>query len=250
MDPRPLLTALEDEGRAAALERFHRLQPHLEGEVPLAQLARTEGIPLRTAQRWVSRYRAQGLAGLRRKPRSDAGELRLPEELVQLIEGLALRRPRIPIAAVHRQALAVTQRQSWPLPSYSTVYAVVRSLDPGLVTLAHEGAKAYRERFDLLYRREVERSNEVWLGDHTPLGLWVRDDTGAPIRPWLTVILDDYSRAVDGYRFSLQGPSIQQTSLTLRQAIWRKADPLWHVCGIPDTFYTDNGGDFTSRHLE
>jgi putative transposase len=25
---------------------------------------------------------------------------------------------------------------------------------------------------------------------------------------------------------------------------------VWHVCGIPQTFYTDNGGDFTSRHIE
>jgi putative transposase len=250
MDGWPLLTDLSEEDRAAALDRFHRLQPHLEGAVPLAELARSEHIPLRTAQRWVSRYRAQGLAGLVRKSRSDMGERRLPEQLVQIIEGLALRRPRIPIAAIQRQAVSVAQQHGWRVPSYSAVYAVVRSLDPGLVTLAHQGAKAYQEHFDLLYRREVEYPNEVWLGDHTPLDVWVRGDAGAPVRPWITVILDDYSRAVAGYRFSLHGPSTQQTSLTLRQAIWRKADPRWHVCGIPDTFYTDNGSDFTSRHLE
>jgi putative transposase len=130
------------------------------------------------------------------------------------------------------------------------VYAVVRALDPGLLTLAHKGSTEYQQQFDLLYRREAERPNEVWLADHTPINLWVRGDAGEPIRPWLTAILDDYSRAVAGYRFSVQPPSTEQTSLTLRQAIWRKADPRWHVCGIPDTFYTDNGGDFTSRHLE
>jgi putative transposase len=41
-----------------------------------------------------------------------------------------------------------------------------------------------------------------------------------------------------------------QTALALRQAIWRKSEPGWHVCGIPDAFYTDHGSDFTSRHLE
>ena len=30
----------------------------------------------------------------------------------------------------------------------------------------------------------------------------------------------------------------------------RKAESHWHVCGIPETFYTDHGSDFTSRHLE
>src|SRR5262249_50092968 len=36
----------------------------------------------------------------------------------------------------------------------------------------------------------------------------------------------------------------------LRQAIWRKADPSWPVCGIPDVLYVDHGSDFTSTHLE
>jgi putative transposase len=36
----------------------------------------------------------------------------------------------------------------------------------------------------------------------------------------------------------------------LRQAIWRKEDPRWIVCGIPDVLYTDNGSDFPSQHLE
>ena len=32
--------------------------------------------------------------------------------------------------------------------------------------------------------------------------------------------------------------------------IWRKDDPRWNICGIPDRLYTDHGSDFTSRHLE
>ena len=63
----------------------------------------------------------------------------------------------------------------------------------------------YRERFDLLYRREASRPNEIWQADHTPLDIWVLDERGQPARPWLTVILDDYSRAVAGFRVSLAG---------------------------------------------
>jgi len=40
------------------------------------------------------------------------------------------------------------------------------------------------------------------------------------------------------------------TALTLRQAIWHKEDPRWHVCGVPTVFYSDHGSDFTSKHLE
>ena len=70
------------------------------------------------------------------------------------------------------------------------------------------------------------------------------------MRPWLTLIEDDYSRAVAGYFLFFDAPSTIQTALALHQAIWRKADPRWHVCGIPDVLYTDNGRDFTSKHLE
>jgi putative transposase len=90
----------------------------------------------------------------------------------------------------------------------------------------------------------------MWQADHTLLDMRVLDERGRPARPWLTIILDDFSRAVAGYALSLHDPSSIQTALALRQAIWRKGDPHWSVCGIPETFYTDHGSDFTSTHLE
>jgi putative transposase len=38
--------------------------------------------------------------------------------------------------------------------------------------------------------------------------------------------------------------------LALRQAIWRKSNHLWQVCGIPQVLYTDNGSDFISNHIK
>lgn len=218
--------------------------------MPLTRIAREQRVPVRTAQRWLRDYRQQGLAGLARGVRSDRSTRTFPGELVQLIEGLALRTPPPSAAFVHRQVATVAAEQGWPVPSYSTVYALIQELDRGLVTLAHAGVKAYREAFDLLYRREADRPNELWQADHTPLDIRVLDEAGRPARPWLTAIVDDYSRAVVGYFVGLKAPSAIGTALTLHQAIWHKADPGWHVCGIPEEFYTDHGSDFTSRHLE
>jgi putative transposase len=218
--------------------------------VPLAAVARAAGVPLRTLERWAQRYRTEGLAGLARQPRADRGTRKFPAELIGLVEGLALQRPPPTAAAIHRQLLGIAAQQGWPAPSYRTVCAVVHALDPGLVTLAHDGPKVYRDRFDLVHRREADGPNAIWQADHTQLDLWVRDERERPAKPWLTVILDDYSRAVAGYRLSLATPSALQTALALRDAIARKADPHWHVCGIPQVFYTDHGSDFTSRHLE
>jgi len=66
------------------------------------------------------------------------------------------------------------------------------------------------------------------------------DDAGTPVRPWLTVIVDDHSRAIAGYFLSLDAPSALNTALALRQAIWRKPNPEWIVSGIPEQLYVDN----------
>jgi transposase len=102
------LTALTDEERARALARFRLLQPYVEDGVPLARLARQQGMALRTAQRWLQRYRQHGLAGLVRQTRADRGHhRRLTPELAQLIEGLALRTPPPTAAYLHRQVAAL-----------------------------------------------------------------------------------------------------------------------------------------------
>jgi putative transposase len=245
------LNALGEAERRRALEQFYWLRPVLEEGVPLQRLARERGVPRRTAQRWLQRFQQHGLAGLAHRPRSDRGRpRRIPIELRRLIEGLALRKPPPTVASVHRQACLVAEARAWSAPSYATVYSIVRALDPGLLMLAHDGPKRYADHYELLYRREASRPNEMWQADHTELDLWVLDERGQPARPWLTIVLDDYSRAVAGYAVSLHAPSSIQTALALRQAIWRKGNPHWTVCGIPEVFYNDHGSDFTSEHLE
>jgi putative transposase len=130
------------------------------------------------------------------------------------------------------------------------VRQIIKSLDPALVTMAHQGAAAYREEFDLLYRREASHSNAMWQADHCQLPILLLDEAGKPDKPWLTAIEDDYSRMIVGYRLSFQEATALTTALTLRTAIWRKEDPHWHACGIPTVFYSDHGSDFTSQHME
>jgi hypothetical protein len=174
----------------------------------------------------------------------------MPEPLRLLIEGLALRPPRASVAVIHRQAASVATAQGWPVPGYSTVHEIVRNLDPALVALGVEGSKRYREVYELVYRREASQPNQIWQADHTELDLWVLDPKGQPARPWLTAIEDDHSRAIAGYAVNLEPPSALSTALAFRQAIWRKAEPGWHVCGIPEIFHLDHGPAFTSAHLE
>src|SRR6266478_4436255 len=119
-----------------------------------------------------------------------------------------------------------------------------------MVTLAQDGPAAFRDRYELLYRHRAEGPNAIWQADHTLLDGMVLDANGEAVRPWLTLILDDYSRAVAGYTIFLGAPTALQTALALRQAMWSKPHAAWPVCGIPDVLHVDHGSDFTSTHLE
>jgi putative transposase len=169
--------------------------------------------------------------------------------MVELIEGMALRKPRPSVATIYRRIVSVSKREKWPIPSYGSIYTIVRNLSPAILTLAHEGQAAFRDRFEIIHRHRAESPNAVWQADHTELDILVVEANGSIVRPWLTTVIDDHSRAVAGYTLFLGAPSALQTSLALRQAIWRKPAPGWPVCGIPDILYVDHGSDFTSVHL-
>lgn len=226
------------------------LRQHDEG-VPWTRLAATAGVPVRTLSRWAKQYRTHSTsAGLERRARADKGRQRTSAELVEAIQALALRRPEPTAAFIHRRVSGLAQDRGVPAPSYSTVRAVIAAIDPGLRTLAQHGDAAYRDRFELVYRRTATGPNEQWQADHTLLGVAILDKKGEPVRPWLTIVLDDYSRAVAGYTLFLGAPTAERTALALHQAINRKTNPAWPVMGLPDVLYSDHGSDFTSARLE
>ncbi|TMC22123.1 MAG: DDE-type integrase/transposase/recombinase [Chloroflexi bacterium] len=234
-----------------ALRKYEKIRGYFEGGVSQAELARVHEMPLRTVESWVKRYREGGLMGLSRVRRADAGKRRgLEKDVIELVEGMYLKRPRPRIVSVYRKVCEVAKEQGWRVPSYSQVYRIVQGLSPSLVTLAHEGGDVYAEKYDLLYRWEAKRANEVWQADHCQLQIWLLNEQGRAAKPMLTIVLDDYSRCIAGYRLSWQAPSAAQTALTLRGAIWRKEDTRWPVQGIPESVYIDHGSDFTSRRVQ
>jgi hypothetical protein len=103
------LTELAEPDRRRALENFRQLRPHLEQDAPLAPIANEVAVSLRTAQRWVRRYRECGVAGLIRTGRADRGtRRRLQDELRQLAEGLTPHRgPPLGPTAIHRELCRV-----------------------------------------------------------------------------------------------------------------------------------------------
>ena len=227
-------------------QKAELVRQHREG-VPWTRLAEHSGVTARTLQRWAARIEAGQLG---RPPRRDKGTTRTPEELVSAIQALALRRPAPTIAYIHRRVGDIARDRGLLAPGYTTVRQIVQSLDPGLEALADGGDAAYRDRFELVYRRTTSAPNEQWQMDHTLLDVMILDDRQQPVRPWLTIVLDDYSRAVAGYAVIVAAPNAEHSALAFHQAVSRKRNPAWVVTGLPDVLYSDHGSDFTSARIE
>ncbi|MBB2482443.1 DDE-type integrase/transposase/recombinase [Bacillus sp. APMAM] len=244
------LTAYSEDQRQMAMDKYRLIEQYLNHGKSLKAIAKESDLSIRTIQYWVSKYQQFGLKGLIRKNRSDSGIFKVEKEVLEEIRNLILKHKRNSITSIHRKICETCKKNNWKQPSYYQVYNVSKCVSPGLKKLAFEGKKEYQNNYDLIHRREASYPNEIWQADHTPLDIIVLNEKGKPERPWLTIILDDYSRAVAGYFITFQAPSAIHTSLVLHQAIWKKRNPEWLICGIPEKFYTDHGSDFTSNHLE
>jgi len=235
----------------AALHLFRILRRHFDEGISIRQLAEETGMSERTLYRDIRLFREQGVHGLNRNPRADRGKRRkITSEVEKAIEGLCLQAPKPPVAWVCRQIAESCRQKGLAAPCYGVVLNVYHRLDQRLKTLAHDGDKAYEQRFDELLRREAKHPNDIWQCDHKDLKLWAVDHNGRIGKVWITAILDDFSRMIPGYFLAIGTPNSMRIAIALRQGIWIKANERWPVSGIPDVFYSDHGSDFESTHIE
>ena len=234
----------------SATEKYACLEPVLAGRQSEHHAAQLAGVAYRTVQRWLSQYKQHGLAGLDTACRADQKKPRpINTEWQEVTRALALARPAYQISDIYAWMVNQATLTKQTPPTYPTVRRWFSQLEPALLVLARKGSEAYRQECELVYRWETASPNALWQADHTPLDVAVVDDKGRVVRPWLTLIEDDYSRCVCGFYLSVDHPNALHTALALRHAIYPKGKATWPVCGIPQRLYTDRGRDFLSKHL-
>ncbi|PWZ65693.1 transposase, partial [Staphylococcus pseudintermedius] len=244
------LTNFSEAKRKEATQKYNIIKPFILGKQSLSSISKSKGIALSTLYRWNKLYKEQGLTGLIHNTRVDKGEHKLKQNIIDEIKSLALKNKRNSIATIHRKIANYCIENNFYKPSYKQVYSIIKAMPKSVIDFSHQGEKYYQNKYDLIQIRESSRPNEIWQADHTLLDIYILDQKGNINRPWLTIIMDDYSRAIAGYFISFDAPNAQNTALTLHQAIWNKNNTNWPVCGIPEKFYTDHGSDFTSHHME
>lgn len=214
MDDFAPLTQLSDEERDNACQKYQIIEPYINDKVLLKTIAKNSGIPIRTLGSWIKSYHDHGLTGLVRKSRGDKGLPRQYDAILQkTIEGIYLKKPMLSSANIHTLIKEYCNKNNLKVPSYRSVCRVISNIPDDMVLLGQQGSKTYRQQYDLLHIRVADQPNELWQADHVLLDFDILNDKNKPQKPWLTVVIDDCSRAICGYELSFLAPSAQKTSL-------------------------------------
>lgn len=136
-------------------------------------------------------------------------------------------------------------------PSEKTFRSEIKKRRLDLRILAREGRKAaYRETefywsIDQSTPRHGERPFEVGHIDHTEVDVeLVDEETGENLgRPWLTVLLDAFTRMILAFFLTFDPPSYRSCMCVIRECVRRYGR-------IPKTIVTDRGSEFESTYYE
>lgn len=224
------------------------------------------GKSVRTVRRLIKKWEKDGLEGLTQTERADKGKHRIDEDWQKFIlktyrEGNKGSKRMAP-KQVFIQVQATADDLGVKSPSHMTVYRILKPLIE-----KQEKAKSIRSpgwrgsQLSVKTRAgqdiPVEYSNHVWQCDHTRVDVLLVDKYDEILgRPWLTTVIDTYSRCIMGINLGYDAPSSEVVALALHHAILPKQygseyglSEEWGTYGKPEHFYTDGGKDFRSNHL-
>jgi transposase InsO family protein len=153
--------------------------------------------------------------------------------------------------ALHGRIQEECERAHHDAPSYSTLLARLGDLDQHGVTRDRRGEKAAAQVADYFYYlasdtpRHGERPWELAHIDHTQLDVMLVDsESGITLgKPWLTLVLDAYSRRVLAYWLTFDEPSYRSVLMAMRRCVAR-----WGR--LPEEIVVDGGTELSSATFE
>jgi putative transposase len=218
---------------------------------------------VRSVQRLVKKWEEEGLAALTQNGRQDKGKYRISEEWQKFIVEAYDKGKCTPsqVAVKVRNKAKAEGKENYP--SHMTVYRVLAPLIEKQEQASNARNVGWRGSRLALKTRDgeelvVEYSNQVWQCDHTRADILLVDQHGELLgRPWLTTVIDTYSRCIVGLNLGFDAPSSKVVALALRHAILPKKYGSeyklyvdWSAYGTPEHLFTDGGKDFRSNHLQ
>ena len=265
---------LNDQDREALEEaerKYAIIKPLLDnpnyGRADVDACAEKNGVYYTTIYRWLRTFETTGkVTAFIRQPRTDKGNKMLPadaEKVVSdMVESLYLTKQQRTPAKIIREVEKVCRKLGIKPPHANTIRNRLKAIDAYRKTKARRGSKAARDAFAQKKGSfpGADAPLSVVQIDHTPLDIVVVDEVyrEAIGRPWLTLLIDVFSRVVLGFYISLDPPSNMSVGLCLAHAFLPKEEWLakhdietpWPCWGVPRTIHADNAKEFRGNMLK
>lgn len=258
--------ALSPEQWAVAQARASALAPFLsDGAVSRKDaeaIAAGLNVHVATLYRWVKKLRGSArIADLAPAvPDGGRGKVRIDaiadEIMREVIERQYLTSQQKLVSQLIIEIQAQCRRAGVDAPHVNTLRRRVATLSERLVVERRRGRKVADDRFAARPGTfpGADYPGAYWQIDHTPLDIVVVDEVHRRHigRPWLTLVIDVYSRCVAGFYLSLDPPSEVSVGMCLVHAILPKegwlasigAQTRWPMWGKPSAVHADNGKEF------
>ena len=262
---------IPDEAWTEAVRREAKVRPLAAAapkSVAVVQAAATD-LGLSTAQlyRLLRAFRAQPVTRslVVTKPGPKRGARLLPagveQRIEQAIDGSYKSRERPTLRKLQRDLRTDCHAAALKPPSRKAIQARVSARSLKELAKARDGSEAARQRFASAAPGLRPRSPLATVQiDHTLVDIQLVDERTRAVlgRPWLTLLLDVFSRCVLGLHLSFDPPSASGVALAISQGVLPKAewlaerglDLLWPMHGTPHALHLDNGREFHSRALK
>ncbi|MDK3155739.1 DDE-type integrase/transposase/recombinase [Kamptonema cortianum] len=211
-------------------------------DIPKAQFARENNIPRSTLYQLLSRSRL-GLNGYvdRRTTKPKKGPNISNDCVMYLVAHKAVY-PKAPLKLCLSELAKVATRLNWKVPSYGQVIRLFQNIPNDMRTMLFENSRQHFQEWGLVPRHYQNHANQEWQIDFTEMKLWALDTaTGEIFRPYLTNIIDGFSRISMAACVHRTAPTAADTLLALRKAILPKDNEAEPFYGIPEVLSTDNG---------
>lgn len=211
-------------------ERIKFVADYLSGEYTRVELARLYGISRPTVYKWIARFEAEGVEGLKDQSRAPQHH---PNAVAEEMETRIVK-AREAHPKWGAKKLLPWLKKKYPeqadWPAQSTIGEVLKR--HGLVHARRRKRRAYPSEGPL---RKSEEANAVWCADFKG---WFRTRDGKKCTP--LTLTDAYSR----YLLRCQG--LEPTGLDHVKPLFEAA---FREYGLPEVIRTDNGAPFASTGL-
>ncbi|MDD2267586.1 helix-turn-helix domain-containing protein [Sulfuricurvum sp.] len=229
------LTDISDDDWRELERRFAAIAPILNGasRAEIEQHAKSINIHFTTLYRWLRNYKSTGtLTGLLpKKEGRKPGEIRIDSRAEKIIHEKInehyLTRERHSIQFVMNKIFDQCNQENLVSPSKNTIRNRISRITEYERLKKQGNASVAKDKFAPAPNKyETDYPLQVAQIDHTQVDIiLVDDDSRLPIgRPWITLMIDVYSRMIMGYFLSLDAPSTTSVAMCIANAVLPKVE--------------------------